>query len=148
MNSKYLCDISHQNMMDMLLTESSVLQVIVKGDCMAPELNSGDQVMVDRHVSCAVGDIVVFNAAQYGVTVHRVLGRIFTHKGIRIITQSDNGTVPDILLKPNQILGRVVFNQTQGTDVDTRVMIRIKCALNWAKYLSVLIFRKRINRFP
>jgi len=84
------------------------LQVRVRGDCMAPLLESGATVSVASRRFYWPGDLVVVHALDGRLLVHRLLG-CYARKGrLRWLTQADAAPRPDPALAATQIVGKVV----------------------------------------
>lgn len=81
----------------------------VTGTSMLPFIQAGDYVLVshgERRIGC--GDIVVFRK-EGELIAHRVIGiDPSAQTGPAVYTRGDNSSLPDPLLNPGDILGRVV----------------------------------------
>lgn len=80
----------------------------VSGECMAPLLESGALIQVARQPFYWPGDLMVVQAPDGHLLVHRLLGYYSKGRGWRCLTQADNATQPDSALPLTHVVGRVV----------------------------------------
>ncbi|RLE58973.1 MAG: signal peptidase I [Thermoprotei archaeon] len=85
--------------------------MIVSSDSMAPYLNVGDIVIVDRYpAKIDVGDVIVFIDPSSRLCVHRVIEIRNSNHAEVYVTRGDSNPTPDPWwLTRNEIIGKVVF---------------------------------------
>jgi signal peptidase I len=82
--------------------------VLVSGHSMNPLYHTGDMILVRRHSSYTIGDIVAYrvpkgDAMAGAQVIHRIVGGNATHG---FVVQGDNRTAPDVWRpKPGDIVG-------------------------------------------
>ena len=82
--------------------------VLVSGHSMNPLYHTGDMILVRRHSSYTVGDIIAYrvprgDAMAGAQVIHRIVGGNATHG---FVVQGDNRTAPDVWRpKPGDIVG-------------------------------------------
>lgn len=85
------------------------LSMRIAGDCMAPHLVHGQPVVVRRMSWCWPGDVLVFfSPLSDRLIAHRLIGGYWRNSGWRLLTQADKATTPDLALRPEQVLGRII----------------------------------------
>jgi hypothetical protein len=83
------------------------VEVLVRGDCMAPLLADGERVRVAAARTYWPGDVVVFRAADGRLLAHRLLG-YRPHAGrLALVTRGDACVVHDAPVPPGAVLGRI-----------------------------------------
>ena len=83
----------------------------VAGGCMSPVLDVGDKAYVELSdpSCCRVGDIVVFPVAD-SLTLHRIVGRLWTPHGKLLVHRGDKASSMAFgLIRQERILGRLII---------------------------------------
>jgi signal peptidase I len=88
------------------LARSEPLEVVVRGDCMAPSIRDGDRIRVLPGRFYWPGDVVVFRGADGRLTAHRLLGYRPGAGGLALVTRGDSCAVHDAPVPLAAVLGR------------------------------------------
>jgi Peptidase S24-like len=88
------------------LARSEPLEIVVRGDCMAPGIRDGDRIRVFPGRFYWPGDVVVFRGAAGRLTAHRLLGYRPGAGGLALVTHGDSCVVHDAPVPLNAVLGR------------------------------------------
>jgi signal peptidase len=94
--------------------------VLVSGHSMNPLYHTGDLILVSRHDSYRIGDIVAYrvpkgDAMAGAQVIHRIIGGNATRG---FVVQGDNRTAPDVWRpKPSDIVGSASFQIPQAVVV-------------------------------
>lgn len=88
------------------LARSEPLEIIVRGDCMAPGIKDGDRIRVLPGRFYWPGDVVVFRGAAGRLTAHRLLGYRPGAGGLALVTRGDSCAVHDAPIPFAAVLGR------------------------------------------
>lgn len=89
------------------LTDEPV-PVTIRGECMMPLLNDGDQVMIKKSRFYIPGDILVYCDSSGDLISHRMLGYYFWKGEWRLLIKADNAFQPDGGVSTNRVLGKVL----------------------------------------
>jgi hypothetical protein len=89
------------------LAREGPVEVLVRGDCMAPLIADGEQVRVAAARTYWPGDVVVFRAPDGRLLAHRLLGYRPFAGGLALVTRGDACVVHDAPVPPAAVLGRV-----------------------------------------
>lgn len=88
------------------LARSEPLEVVVRGDCMAPGIRDGDRIRVFPGRFYWPGDVVVFRGVDGRLTAHRLLGYRPGTGGLALVTRGDSCVVHDAPVPFAAVLGR------------------------------------------
>ena len=90
------------------------LRLRVTGSSMLPAVRPNDVLLVRhcRSEEALPGDIVLY-IRQRRLFAHRVISRT----GVRLVTQGDGMTEPDLPVKPNELLGKVIEVARRGKTI-------------------------------
>jgi hypothetical protein len=83
------------------------VEVVVRGDCMAPLLADGDRVRVAARRFYWPGDVLVFRAADGRLLAHRLLGCRPWSGSLALVTRGDACAAHDAPVPLAAVLGRV-----------------------------------------
>ena len=122
------------------LDDGETLVVSVNGHCMDPIICDGDKVKVKKLPRYQTGDILACYSTSYPQGVaHRFLGYVRSPKRIRLITMPDRASRPDLLMKPGEVLGKIV--SVNGIDIpEIAPLERIKHWFRWITWCIRLGF--------
>jgi hypothetical protein len=90
------------------LARERPVEVTVRGGCMAPLLADGERVAVAPARLYWPGDVVVFQAADGRLLVHRLLGFRRAAGALACVTRGDGVPRHDAPVPLSRVLGRVV----------------------------------------
>ncbi|WP_456412275.1 S24/S26 family peptidase [Thiolapillus sp.] len=79
----------------------------IKGTCMAPVLDDGQQALVRRSFLYLPGDIIVFETHCGEMLAHRLLGYYLRRGKLHFLTQADNAPTADRGISRRQIIGKI-----------------------------------------
>lgn len=104
------------------------LYAVVVGDCMGPVIFSGNMIYFRPEVIYFPGDIVV-RKGKNGYMAHRVLGFIPSLSGFRYVTQGDNNSFVDAVVRERDILGKIsiVENSELAVSANKRLLALSRC---------------------
>jgi Peptidase S24-like len=102
------------------LARSEPLEIVVRGDCMAPGIQDGDRIRVIPGRFYWPGDVVVFRGAAGRLTAHRLLGYRPGAGGLALVTRGDSCAVHDAPVRLNAVLGR-------ATGARPSIAVRLAC---------------------
>ena len=88
------------------LARSEDLEVVIRGDCMAPDIQEGDRVRVRHGRFYWPGDVVVFRGADGRLTAHRLLGYRLLAGEVAVVTRGDACVTHDAPVPLAAVLGR------------------------------------------
>jgi hypothetical protein len=103
-----------------LARERSV-EVTVRGGCMAPLLCDGERVAVAPARAYWPGDVVVFQAADGRLLVHRLLGWRPWAGSLACVTQGDGCPCHDAPVPRSRLLGRVIAPERARAGLSDRL---------------------------
>lgn len=109
------------------LAREGPVEVVLRGDCMAPGLADGDRVRVAAARLYAPGDVVVFRAADGRLVAHRLLGYRLHAGALSLVTRGDTCPVHDAPVPLAAVLGRVA--EVRPTLADRAAALRRFAAL-------------------
>jgi hypothetical protein len=90
------------------LAREQPVEVTVRGGCMAPLLADGERVAVAPARIYWPGDVVVFQAADGRLLVHRLLGWRPWAGSLACVTRGDGCPCHDAPVPRDRLLGRVI----------------------------------------
>jgi hypothetical protein len=90
------------------LAREHPVEVTVRGGCMAPLLSEGERVAVAPARLYWPGDVVVFQAADGRLLVHRLLGWRPWSGALACVTRGDGCPCHDARVPRARLLGRVI----------------------------------------
>jgi hypothetical protein len=90
------------------LAREHPVEVTVRGGCMAPLLADGERVAVAPARHYWPGDVVVFQAADGQLLVHRLLGWRPWEGAFACVTRGDGCPCHDAPVPASRLLGRVI----------------------------------------
>jgi hypothetical protein len=88
------------------LAREGPVEVVVRGDCMAPLLADGDRVRIAAARCYWPGDVLVFRAPDGSLLAHRLLGYRPWAGGLALVTRGDACAVHDAPVPLAAVLGR------------------------------------------
>lgn len=89
------------------LAREGPVEVVVRGDCMAPLLADGERVRVRAARVYWPGDVLVFRTADERLLAHRLLGWRYHAGSLALVTRGDACVVHDAPVPPTAVLGRI-----------------------------------------
>ena len=123
------------------------LNLRVRGECMAPLLESGASVRVASRRLYWPGDLVVVLAPEGRLLVHRLLGGYLEKGNVRWLTQADAASRPDPGLPKTHIVGRVVGGDCHVHAVQVPVRHRVWACGRFLRH-ALRVARRRCARGP
>ncbi|HEX3527165.1 MAG TPA: S24/S26 family peptidase [Thermoanaerobaculia bacterium] len=103
------------------LAREHPVEVTVRGGCMAPLLADGERVAVAPARCYWPGDVVVFQAADGRLLVHRLLGWRPWEGAFACVTRGDGCPCHDAPVPPSRLLGRVIAPERARAAVSDRL---------------------------
>lgn len=88
------------------LARDEGLEIVIRGDCMAPLIEDGSRVRIVPARFYWPGDVVVFRGADGRLTAHRLLGYRPRAGGLAVVTRGDACVVHDAPVPLTAVLGR------------------------------------------
>ena len=83
------------------------LELVVRGDCMAPAMPDGSRVEVVPARLCWPGDVIVFRGDDGLLRAHRLLGYRWGRGGLACVTRGDADPGRDAPVSRSRVIGRV-----------------------------------------
>lgn len=118
------------------------LTLVIRGDCMRPILASGDQVHVTKKRFYLPGDILVFHDIVQDIVSHRFLGYVITPQGLQVMTKADHGERPDVLVRPQNIIGKITRIAPYSEPLRISRWKRFYAGCDWLKFTLEILLRK------
>ena len=126
-----------------LMAADSPVQVIVKGDCMAPLVADGARLQVSGPAAVYwPGDVVVLLIAGRGLTVHRIIGSYRRAGCLHYLTQADSAERPDPPVRPELILGCVRGGDCAQALVKVPLRHRLRAVLRFLRVVLRVLARR------
>lgn len=126
------------------LAQEHPVEVTVRGGCMAPLVADGERVAVAPARRYWPGDVVVFQAADGRLLVHRLLGFRRLAGALACVTRGDGCPCPDAPVPLTRLLGRVVApDRARAAPAD-----RLRAVLGFLRLGLRHVARRRTRRRP
>lgn len=102
-----------------ILARGDRLRFRARGGSMFPFIRNGEIVEVEPVDigQIRVGDIVFYRTWSGRILAHRVIKKRKGEKGVVLMTKGDAVPRPDVLVYPDQVLGRVVVVERSGRNI-------------------------------
>ena len=115
------------------IREGQSFTLHVTGNSMTPDLSLGDKIVVSPG-RCFPGDVIAFLTHEPGKRkIHRYLGPLWTPDGWKKLAKGDNNPAPDVLIKPADLVGKVMTLNGEKFRPGAGVRWRAVAAyLNWS----------------
>ena len=115
---------------------------------MLPTLDPDDRISIKASNQYWPGDLVAYHSSYFNFNVvHRYLGSVWTGRSTKIILIPDNGNCPDILIRPEEILGKVISHNNQVVQISKGIRTRaiIQYMFWYCKIVARKLFGKKLS---
>ena len=125
------------------MVEDGELSIRIKGSCMAPLIEDGALVSLEKQAHYLPGDVIVKRCSNdEQLVAHRLIG-CYPRKGLLyFVTQADSADVPDRGVKRSRIIGRIAGGECANSVTSVPVGIRIKATGQFISW----VFRRLSHR--
>jgi signal peptidase I len=102
-----------------ILGRGDHLRFRARGSSMLPFIRNGEIVEVEPVDigQIRVGDVVFYRTWSGRILAHRVIEKRKGEKGVVLVTKGDAVPRPDVLVYPDQVLGRVMAVERSGRNI-------------------------------
>lgn len=107
-----------------VIRKFGTVRLRVQGTSMTPAIRPGDTISIERTHPREIepGEIILY-AREGRMFAHRVIRRVQTAVGVRLLTQGDRMQLPDPLVSAEELLGRVVLIERGSRSIAPRARI-------------------------
>lgn len=125
------------------LARDKPVTVTVKGECMAPWIESEARVDITPARFYWPGDVVVALSKDSRYLVHRVIGGYLRSGKLKLLIQADSAFRPDAAILPGDILGKVTGGLCHRHAVSVPLSHRLKALLRFVRFSAASIVAGR-----